>query len=494
MENTCKNQPVKKEVISDPPPPGGITQASIVLLAALQQKKIRFAHWKSNGRLLKSLAGGTDLDLLVYPQDRAAFDAVLRQLSYKKLRSQPWSTYPLVEDWIGLDDETGSLLHIHTHYALVTGIRHVKHLYLPWVEEFFQQLQTDAQTGWPVPKPELEALMLLIRIWAKTPPLARLNSRPHLPGYLQDELVGLLQQTQADHLRDMGHKLHLQVPGDIGQRVRKIVAGNDASETIRLAQFLYAQVKPYYRKAWPRALAESFYYKLFLKAASYTNRFLGPVRMGKQLVDGGKIIALIGCDGAGKSSLSHDLLTWLAYKIDTHYFYLGKHPFIKSYSKIIIAKEDLLFQNSFFTRALKKLIGNFYFVILIHKKVVMLQQARKMRRQGSIVLCDRFPQQEIPGLNDGPNLQQVKHTWAARLEQHQFNQVKNSGPDLVFRLQVSPKTASERKPDHDAEQLKMKSESINKFVLPEAVLIDIDTDQPYQQVLLNIKRTIWRYL
>jgi thymidylate kinase len=493
MENIIENKAVSAEVIfrrrAD-----GVTRASRELLAALQQNKVRFAHWKSNSHLAEGLAGKTDLDLLVYPQDQQAFEATLRQLCYKKIRSQPWSSYPQVEDWIGLDEETGRLLHVHTHYALVTGIKHVKHLYLPWTEEFFRQLKTDEQTGWPVPKAELEALILFIRIWAKMPPGARISRQPQIPVYMQQELLGLLIQSQPDQLREIGSKLQLQLPADMDSRIRKIIAENNTPEILGLARYFYAQVKPYYRKAWPLALAESFYYKMALKISPRLTRFLGPTRMGKQLVGEGKIIALIGCDGSGKSSLSQDLLAWLTYKIDTHYFYLGKNPFIKSYNKIVLAKEDFLFGRSFLARGIKKLIGKYYFIILIRRKVAMLRLAKEMRKQGSIILCDRFPQQEIPGLNDGPNLSQSSNKRAAEWEQQQFKRVKSLGADLVFRLRVSPEVAAQRKPEHDFEKIKLKSESINKILLPESVMIDIDSDQSYEQVLLKIKQIIWKYL
>jgi thymidylate kinase len=494
MEHTIEDQAVQAEVKIDLLAPAGATQASSQLLLALQQGRIRFAHWKSNSHLAEGLAGKTDLDLLIYPADREAFDAVMASLDYKKLQSQPWSTYPQVEDWIGMDEETGNLLHIHTHYALVTGIKHVKHLYLPWTEEFFRQLTTDPQTGWPIPKPEMEALVLLIRIWAKTPPFVRLRRRPAIPVHMQQELLGLLHQGHPDQLADLARKLGLQVPADLGLRVRKITEENDSLEIIKLAKYFYGQVKRYYRKPWPLALAISFYYKLYLRAVYYLNRLIGPLSQGKHLADGGKIIALVGCDGSGKSSLSKDILSWLTYKIDTHYFYLGKNPYIKSYNKIIVAKENILFRKSWLSGAVKKLIGGFYFVTLIRRKVAMLQLARKMKKQGSVVLCDRFPQQDIPGMNDGPHLRQSKNKWTSELEQHQFNQIKSLPADLIFRLQVSPETASKRKPEHDFEKIKIKSESMTKISFPGSVMINIDSNASYEQVLLSIKREIWKQL
>jgi hypothetical protein len=178
-------------------------QLSETLLFELESAGVKFAHWKSNIRLPESLEGKTDLDLLVHPDDRFKFERVLLDLSCKKLISQPWGRYPEVDDWLGMDTGTGSFLHIHAHYRIVTGIKHVKHLVLPWIEIFFRHIQKDPLTGWPIPVPEMETLVLLVRIWAKMPPLERLKSKPNVPGHILDELSLLLDKIDPDYLRNI---------------------------------------------------------------------------------------------------------------------------------------------------------------------------------------------------------------------------------------------------------------------------------------------------
>ncbi len=137
---------------------------STLLLEALFKAQVRFAHWKGNNHLPQSLEGQTDIELLIDPDYREKFEEVMKSLHFKKAISPKWDRYPKVEDWLGFDPETGKILHLHTHYALVTGIKYVKHLYLPWLSEFFNQLRIDKRSGWPIPKAEMEIIILLIRI------------------------------------------------------------------------------------------------------------------------------------------------------------------------------------------------------------------------------------------------------------------------------------------------------------------------------------------
>lgn len=468
------------------------TQESYRLLQELLGNKVRFAHWKSNGHLLKSLEGKTDLDLLVYPEDRHLYEDSLTKLGYKKIISQAWSSYPLVEDWLGFDTGTGNLLHLHTHYAMVTGIQHVKHLYLPWIEQFFQHTTVDPSTGWPIPDPALESIILFVRIWAKMPPTERLKKQPHIPFYLIDELVYLLSKTDPDQVSSICQELKLIAPEGFVQTLHDIVIQQRPEDILNVSIHFYEQLKPYYRSPWSVSILKSNMHKFRIKSSRVYSRLSGPFKFGKTLVNGGKIIAFVGSDGSGKSTLTRDILNWLTYKIDAHYFYFGKNPFIFSYNKQIISKTDLLFKQDRLSRLLKKLFGNTYYPILINRKVEMLEHAKRMSKTGSVVVCDRFPQLDVKGMNDGPHLQ--VDAWCADLEMKQFAKVRHNDADLVFRLLVSPEVACARKPEHNPDMIRVKCENIGKISFGNSKVIDIDADQPYEQVLLRVKREIWRNL
>ena len=115
-----------------------------------------------------------------------------------------------------------------------------------------------------------------------------------------------------------------------------------------------------------------------------------------------------------------------------------------------------------------------------------------------VVLSDRFPQSQFPGLNDGPRLSRWLNDdsrlrrWAARHEQAGFQLVNLSPPDLVLKLHVSPEVASRRKPETPQHQVRSGIEMVQQLRFPETTkVVDLDAEQPLTTVLLEAKRSVW---
>ncbi|AKD04405.1 hypothetical protein POKO110462_06315 [Pontibacter korlensis] len=469
-----------------------ITKESLRLLTELKNSNIRFAHWKGNNHLLEALVGKTDIELLIFPDDQHTFESAMAKLGFKKLKSQPWNVYPMVEDWIGFDYETGTLLHLHTHYALVVAIRYGLYLSLPWIKEFFTLLKTDELTGWPIPVPALEATILFIRIWTKV------KNKPQAEADLlhekHNEVVDLLNKAQPQDFEYVCEKLKLKLPDNLDDRLERIVRQGDLTEVKYLSRYFYQQIAATQERSQVYSSFRFLLYKYYLKSAKSYSKFSKPLKLKKTMHNGGKVIALIGSDGSGKSTLSNDITKWLTFKIDTHYFYMGKKPFIRSYDQLHFSKADVIASKNKLSRLLKKLAGDFYHVMMIKQKADMLHTARELSREGSIIICDRFPQKDILGINDGPRLQRKKLNWSSQVEMRLYNKVTEEGVDLVFRLLVAPEVAFKRKPEHNFAMIQQKCNNINKITFRNSKVIDLDASKPYDQVLLEVKRQIWKHL
>ena len=138
------------------------------LFHELEKECILHCHWKSNQHLKEALTGSTDIDLLVDKKRAGESKSVLLKLGFKRVISQPWCRYPGLEDWIGYDAESGRLAHIHLHYSLLMGRKFVKELHLPIENLVLESAIKSVEYGVFIADPNLEILLLIIRICQKT--------------------------------------------------------------------------------------------------------------------------------------------------------------------------------------------------------------------------------------------------------------------------------------------------------------------------------------
>lgn len=82
----------------------------------------------------KGARGLTDLDILAHYKDKRKCENILIKLSFKQVYSQEIREEKAIEDWIGYDENTEKLVHIHLHYKLIVGREFVKEYTLPWNE------------------------------------------------------------------------------------------------------------------------------------------------------------------------------------------------------------------------------------------------------------------------------------------------------------------------------------------------------------------------
>ena len=118
--------------------------------------------------------------------------------------------------------------------------------------------------------------------------------------------------------------------------------------------------------------------------------------------DNGKLIAFIGQDGAGKSTVTDEVLEWLNWKIDAKKFYLGSGDHYHSWQKSLRMRIGKT----------RSEIGKVFCDYLTLSDLLkqsrrtynIIKKAKKYAKKGGIAIFDRYPQSKYLGINDGPKI------------------------------------------------------------------------------------------
>ncbi|HEY8190066.1 MAG TPA: hypothetical protein VIF12_05230, partial [Micavibrio sp.] len=228
----------------------------------------------------------------------------------------------------------------------------------------------------------------------------------------------------------------------------------------------------------------------------------------------GVIVAVTGIDGSGKSSIVSAIESQWRRKIDVKRLYFGTGDGPKSLLQSIL----LLGR-----RLLKKrkpgndigagnkngdANGGSWPSILwalscgLHKRSAQ-RQAAALCRRGAVIVCDRFPQNEVKGMNDGPMLSHLledsdrNRRLAARIEAGIFASLeKRARANLILKLNPSLDVAIARKPgDCDPTALQAKLGAFESIAYPGADIVRVmDADDSFDGILLSCKSMIWGLL
>ena len=211
-----------------------------------------------------------------------------------------------------------------------------------------------------------------------------------------------------------------------------------------------------------------------------------------------QVIAVIGCDGSGKSTLTADLFAQLSAEQPTELLYLGQSSgnigqWIKNLPVIGTPLGRFLDKKAKAAHKKEKKSPDNLTVTVIYLlslwRSIKFKRLLKLAKQNVLVITDRYPQAEVAGFYyDGTGLGKFEgETWLARKlikrEQKLYQWMSNHLPALVIRLNIDAETAHARKPDHKLAMLADKISVIPTLHFNHANILDLDSKNPYQQVL-----------
>lgn len=227
-------------------------------------------------------------------------------------------------------------------------------------------------------------------------------------------------------------------------------------------------------------------------------------------------VALIGCDGSGKSTLTSDLVTLLNRQAPTRSMYLGlgtgdlgrrigEIPVIGRIAERFLTGKAKKAHDGHAVSGQKvkekrlpglaTALAMFGFSLARYRR---FRQVLGYRRQGVQVITDRYPQAEVPGSFDGPGLSWMRKGSAlvqrlARRERALYDDMASYRPTLVIRLNVDVDTALARKSDHQRDMLEKKIAVVPTLRFGGAQIVDVDATRPYHEVLESIRAVLRRH-
>lgn len=434
------------------------------LVAELAARGVPWCHWKSNRFLADALSGRTDLDLLFPVERKGDVEAALEAAGAARFRPVWFRDYPGIEDYLVVDPVAPALIHFHVHFALIVGVRNVKAHRLPWEDEVLAT-RIAAAPGSPVfiAAHEMELLLLLVRICLKQPHGVLRVGPDSRAG---QEFDWLRTRSDAPAFEALAGRL---LGSEVAEALGRVVsAGLESGELIAARPLVLAALGRHRRFGRLTEIAVRRTRTAALRLALAARRAGLPVAARRVRPGRGFAVVFLGCDGSGKSSLAAAAARFFGQKLDVERIYFGHGASSPSLLiRAVRATRRRLGRTALLRRVLRVPIA----AAIALDKLWSFARLALARRAGVLVICDRFPQVEVSGINDGPQIPLLipGHPVAAALlapmrsfERSVYRLGARIAPDLVLKIQVLPGTAVQRKGEGTSlEIIRRKVEVVN---------------------------------
>ena len=472
----------------------------------LNEHQVLYCHWKSTFRLQRGLDGKTDLDLLVHRRDMLSFERALGIFGFKRILSPPWKRSDGIEDYLGFDQASAALVHLHVHYKVVLGEKHLKVIHLD-LEDYVLQTRKFIDIM-PVPRPEVELLLAIIRFHLKYETreiafnhLKRVLRPAHhpYPDAVWEELAFLLGQTTPETFRTVLREIRVPLSEELIMNYLDRLRRSEVTsgEVRRVRRHVLDRTRPF------RTIPPARYHVRKALVSLRTLPFMPALRTKKILPNGGSFISLVGADGSGKSTLAKDLVSWLSWKLSvrTVYFGIPEGVFIdllKLINRTASLGQKYLPWGRIEQSCLHiiRYTDAWRWIFIARNRLDLYRSSLRSASRGWVVIADRYPLTLFDAMEhpmDGPRLRTLASAMprAARIEKDLYDLI--GLPDRVFVLQSDFTTLRARKSNLDERQHRQKVAAVNAVAASER-LVPVDVNRPYQDVLMDLKREIWRLL
>lgn len=482
-----------------------------LLALGLAAERVRYCRWKRRLDLSRVLSGAGDLDLLVDRKDADRFLRVAAGLGFKRALPCHAPPRPHEEHLFAPDPVTGSLLHLHVNYALAEpgGI-------LEGIGPDLDELVLSHAESWAVPGPlegmpvveaqaeVIAAVLLALERYTRLCGLASLLRRQR---DVQAKLQAVLAADPAEGWRGLlGRWLPAVPPALFAECVTALRGRTSWWRRFRLARRLLGHLPTGSSLASPVQRLTGLF-----RAAWW--RLRHGRGSPKGLPSGGAVIAFVGPDASGKSTMVAETARWLGQVFRVETAHLGKPPsaWLTLVPNLLGRLLRVVAPRLRTTRAevtgeskagRQGLLYRIRAVLLAWDRRAFARRLAQKAARGWLVVCDRYPSADI-GAADSARLRAPEdepgQTWLraflARLENRLYRGVP--GPDIVVRLTtplavaIDRNAVREKAGKESADFVTRRHKTFLMPAFPRAQVMELDTLASQAETLQRLRRLVW---
>ena len=489
-----------------------VLRITLDLLEAFDREAVIYCYWKSGAHVGRALSGEKDLDILIARADQHRACRLLAAGGFKPFPCMPGRDHPAIASHVGFDAASGLLVHVHLHLRLVVGDAMLKNYRLPWESELLARAVPHPTLPVRVLDPASDALLLLVRACLEPSRLDPLSATrwSAMLGRFDDDLRAAATRVRREEVEVLARGLMDERTA--GALAAAVFDAHPVRHRRSLRALLKRQIADHrlYNPVEARLRAAG---RGLLAIAGRLNRTVihAPRPWSRRAPGGGLVIAIVGLDGSGKSTLVRVLRAWLSTEVDVMPIYFGtgegRPSLVLAPFKLLLPLVEPLFKakpnGSSHGTVTKKAPGALFTTFLTVwatmvalEKRLKLVAARRAANRGMVVVADRYPQNEILRFNDGPLLPRLARVPGVlrRFEAATYRRANAMPPDLVLKLVITRETAARREPTMDREVIAERIGLLRAIAFPGARVVAIDAEQPLADVIAAAKREVWTAL
>ena len=473
------------------------------LCDTLNAQRISYCQWKSNWKLHRWLSGEGDLDLLIDRADAQRFVGLIQGLGFKQAEPSSDRIVPGILNFYGFDQEACKFVHLHVHYQLVIGNDLTKNFHLP-IEQLY--LDSVTHTGIiPLPAVEFELVVFVLRMVLKHSTFESILRR----GFKQRSSISAVEQ----ELQELKSKSD---PARVAAILPQVAPGvdlgffNSCEQSLRTSSSLRSRTaarRELQRRLQTfarRPISKDALLKLYRGVTRTVTKsvFHRPAR--KKFVNGGLLIAIVGGDGAGKTTALNGLNKWLGKKFVTERFHIGKPPRSPlTLITIVCLRIRRLLANTVSqsnrASASPGYLQLVRWVLAGRDRCRLYTKARRFATNGGIALCDRYPLPQVRWMESANISRMVEAPRQnplvrrlLKLEAGYYDKIM--APDLLIVLRLEPEIAVRRKTTESEHHVRSRTQEIWETDWDGSNAYVINAAQPVDDVLKQLQSIIWSKL